>query len=222
MLSLCYSSLLTTVRTFLQHGFLYGLQALRCNICSSVAHLQATAPWGVPALAWLIHRDILALAWFTSGLQFPQRHMPLPWSTSFYKCISSSSPRCPNLPAPGFHVSSTHFFLFLQMHLQVSLHLLTSFLGSLSPAPSRYCPFLNILEQLCVLLWLEETTACRELFSFISDWNCSCLRAVQSFLPHGAPCRHHYWNPAIYTKYIASFIPPWNRWFKNILNIYPF
>lgn len=35
---------------FLQHGFLYGLQALQCSICSSVAHLQATAPLGVSLL----------------------------------------------------------------------------------------------------------------------------------------------------------------------------
>lgn len=60
----------------------------------------------VPAPAWLIHRDTLALAWVTVGLQSSQRHMTLPWSTSFQECISSCAPN--SVP---FHVSSASSFL---------------------------------------------------------------------------------------------------------------
>lgn len=59
------SSVLTA--PFLQHGFLYGLQALQYNTCSSVPHLQATAPLGVSLLRRGLSTGI-SLLWHGSPL----------------------------------------------------------------------------------------------------------------------------------------------------------
>ena len=59
------SSILTA--PFLQHGFLYRLQALQCNIRSNVAHLQATVPLGV-SLLWHGLSTGMFLLWHRSPL----------------------------------------------------------------------------------------------------------------------------------------------------------